>query len=109
VRNTGVPIVGFTWYSLTDQVDWHHALRVERNEVTPVGLYDLDRVIRPVGRSYKQMIQDWRTVLPAQSVCLTVPVVPPSEYRDPHVRRRQGQMRDLMRTEPEEPLEQASA
>ena len=22
VRNSGVPIVGFTWYSLTDQVDW---------------------------------------------------------------------------------------
>jgi hypothetical protein len=24
VRNSGVPIVGFTWYSLTDQVDWEH-------------------------------------------------------------------------------------
>ncbi len=22
VRNEGVPIVGFTWYSLTDQTDW---------------------------------------------------------------------------------------
>ena len=27
VRNDGMPIVGFTWYSLTDQVDWDSALR----------------------------------------------------------------------------------
>ena len=32
---------GFTWYSLTDQIDWQHALRVERNDLHPVGLYDL--------------------------------------------------------------------
>jgi hypothetical protein len=25
VRNNGVPLVGFTWYSLTDQVDWDTA------------------------------------------------------------------------------------
>lgn len=25
VRNDGVPTVGFTWYSLTDQVDWDRA------------------------------------------------------------------------------------
>ena len=37
VRNTGVPIVGFTWYSLTDQMDWDTALREENNRVTPVG------------------------------------------------------------------------
>ena len=80
VRNTGVPIVGFTWYSLTDQMDWDMALREENNRVTPVGLYDLDRNIRPVGRCYKQLIEDWCDVLPAQSVCLTVPVVRPQDY-----------------------------
>jgi hypothetical protein len=48
--------------------------------VNPLGLYDLDRNIRPVGRSYRQLIHDWRSVLPTQSLCLTVPVVPPSEY-----------------------------
>jgi hypothetical protein len=26
VRNDGIPVVGFTWYSLTDQVDWCVAL-----------------------------------------------------------------------------------
>jgi beta-glucosidase len=91
VRNDGVPVVGFTWYSLTDQVDWVHALRIRRGDVDPVGLYDLDRQIRPVGRAYRKLIADWRDVLPAQSLCLQVPVRtlrerddwPPGEGRDP--------------------------
>ena len=58
VRNDGVPIVGFTWYSLTDQVDWDTALREPNNRVNPLGLYDLDRNIRPVGLAYKQLIAD---------------------------------------------------
>jgi beta-glucosidase len=97
VRNDGVPIVGFTWYSLTDQVDWDVALREERGTVNPLGLYDLDRNIRRVGTAYKQLIQDWRTVLPAQSVCLVVPVVLPSEYDDPVSQRRRDTARDLRR------------
>src|SRR5207253_10015172 len=76
VRNDGVPIVGFTWYSLTDQIDWDVALRVRNDRVWPVGLYNLERKIRPVGRAYKELIQNWRDVLPAQSVCLAVPVIP---------------------------------
>ncbi|MBE7169115.1 MAG: family 1 glycosylhydrolase [Williamsia sp.] len=74
VRNDGIPIVGFTWYSLTDQIDWDTALREENNRVNPVGLYDLDRNIRPVGEAYKQLIKDWREVLPTESVCLSVPI-----------------------------------
>ena len=80
LRNDGIPTVGFTWYSLTDQVDWDVALREKRGTVNPLGLYDLDRNIRAVGRAYKQLIQDWRDVLPASSVCLAVPIVPPSHY-----------------------------
>src|SRR5215208_5218671 len=79
VRNNGVPIVGFTWYSLTDQVDWDSALRNNRNVVNPLGLYDLSRNSRPVGAAYKQLVRNWRKVLPTQSVCLTVPVIRPSE------------------------------
>jgi beta-glucosidase/6-phospho-beta-glucosidase/beta-galactosidase len=78
LRNVGIPTVGFTWYSLTDQVDWDTALREQNGNVNPLGLYDLDRKIRPVGAAFKQLIRDWRDVLPAQSVCLVVPVVPPS-------------------------------
>jgi hypothetical protein len=74
VRNDGIPIVGFTWYSLTDQVDWDIALRKNNNTVNPLGLYDLQRNIRAVGKAYKQIISDWRTVLPTQSVCLSVPI-----------------------------------
>jgi beta-glucosidase/6-phospho-beta-glucosidase/beta-galactosidase len=77
VRNDGVPIVGFTWYSLTDQIDWDSALREQHGCVNPVGLYDLDRNIRPVGRAYKQLIKDWAQVLPTQSVCLQVPLARP--------------------------------
>jgi beta-glucosidase/6-phospho-beta-glucosidase/beta-galactosidase len=79
LRNDGIPTVGFTWYSLTDQVDWDTALREQNGNVNPLGLFDLDRNIRNVGRAYKQLIQDWRDVLPASSVCLAVPIVPPSQ------------------------------
>ena len=99
VRNDGVPIVGFTWYSLTDQVDWDTALREENGRVNPLGLYDLDRKIRPVGHAYKQLIRDWREVLPAQSVCLIVPVVLPSEYDDgPPRRHRRARAQRLRRS-----------
>jgi beta-glucosidase len=100
VRNSGVPIVGFTWYSLTDQVDWNVALREEKGDVNAVGLYDLDRRIRPVGQAYKKLIQSWRKVLPTQSVCLTVPVIRPSEFDEPHSKRQQASARDLRREVP---------
>ncbi len=79
VRNDGMPIVGFTWYSLTDQVDWDTALREDNGHVNNVGLFDLNRKIRPVGEAYKQLIADWREVLPLQSICLTLPIVYPEE------------------------------
>lgn len=77
LRNVGIPTVGFTWYSLTDQIDWDSALREQNGTVNALGLYDLDRNIRRVGQAYKQLIKDWRDVLPAQSVCLVVPIVTP--------------------------------
>ena len=82
VRNDGVPIVGFTWYSLTDQVDWDSALREDRGHVNELGLFDLNRQIRPVGQAYQKLIEDWREVLPTQSVCLQVPIVLPSEHAE---------------------------
>ncbi|MFN0193266.1 MAG: family 1 glycosylhydrolase [Aestuariivirga sp.] len=88
VRNSGVPIVGFTWYSLTDQVDWDTALRQDNGNINPLGLFDLDRNIRKVGVSYKQLIEDWREVLPVQSECLTVPLVMPEEYDEDWAGRR---------------------
>jgi beta-glucosidase len=76
IRNVGIPTVGFTWYSLTDQIDWDVALREVNNRVHPVGLFDLDRNCRPVGHAYKKLIADWHELLPASSHCLVVPVQP---------------------------------
>ena len=59
LQAAGIPVRGFTWYSLTDQVDWQYGLRLERNEVHPVGLFDLDRLLRPVGRAYGDLV--WRS------------------------------------------------
>ena len=96
VRNNRVPIVGFTWYSLTDQIDWDVALRERRGRVNPRGLYDLDRNIRPVGEAFKELLSQWRQVLPTQSVCLFLPVILPSEYDEPvAARRREGWRRYL--------------
>ena len=91
VRNDGVPIVGFTWYSLTDQVDWDTALREDNGNVNALGLFDLDRNIRPVGETYCRLIREWRQVLPTQSVCLQVPVVMPSEADQAWAKRQREQ------------------
>jgi hypothetical protein len=72
LKQDGVPILGFTWYSLTDQIDWSVALREERGRVDPRGLYDLNRRLRPVGREYKRLVEQWRDVLPMESFCLNV-------------------------------------
>ena len=69
--------MGFTWYSLTDQIDWDTALREQNNRVCPVGLYDLERRIRPVGEAYKRLIEEWGGHLATESVCLSVPIVFP--------------------------------
>ncbi len=74
LRNVGIPIVGFTWYSITDQVDWDTAMRENNGHVNPLGLFDLNRRMRAVGKAYKQLIYDWKHVLPTQSICLRVPL-----------------------------------
>jgi beta-glucosidase/6-phospho-beta-glucosidase/beta-galactosidase len=63
LKQDGVPLLGFTWYSLTDQVDWDTALREDNGNVNKLGLYDLDRKIRPVGRAYKKIIDQWSDIL----------------------------------------------
>jgi len=67
LKQDGVPLIGFTWYSLIDQVDWDTALREDNGRVNPLGLYDLNRNIRPVGEEYKQLISEWKDVLAAES------------------------------------------
>jgi len=57
LRSAGVPLVGFTWYSLTDQVDWDIGLSKAVGNVDPVGLADLNRDIRAVGLTYRRLIE----------------------------------------------------
>jgi beta-glucosidase/6-phospho-beta-glucosidase/beta-galactosidase len=57
IQKAGVPVVGFTWYSLTDQVDWDIALAEALGNVNPVGLFDLNRDPRPVALAYKYLIE----------------------------------------------------
>jgi beta-glucosidase/6-phospho-beta-glucosidase/beta-galactosidase len=72
LKQDGVPLVGFTWYSLQDQVDWDTALRENNGRVNPLGLCDLDRNIRPVGHAYKALIGKWRDTLPTESNVLAI-------------------------------------
>jgi beta-glucosidase len=102
LRNDGIPILGFTWYSLTDQVDWDSTLRENNGRVNPLGLYDLDRNPRAVGLAYKQLIADWREVLPTQSVCLRLPLVPPEEYDAAWAKRERTLARRKQFTTPTE-------
>jgi beta-glucosidase/6-phospho-beta-glucosidase/beta-galactosidase len=67
LKQDGVPIIGFTWYSLTHQIDWDIALREKKGHIHEVGLFDLDRNITPVGKAYKRLIQQWQDVLDAES------------------------------------------
>ena len=66
LNQDGVPMLGFTWYSLTDQVDWDTQLREDAGRVNPLGLVDLDRNLRPVGEAFRILIRQWRDVLPSE-------------------------------------------
>lgn len=57
IRESGVPVIGFTWYSLHDQVDWNIGLRKSLGNVNPVGLYDLNRDPRPVAEAYMSLVE----------------------------------------------------
>lgn len=60
LKGDGVPILGFTWFSLIDQIDWDTNLTGNAGRVNRYGLYGLDRRIHPVGHAYRDLIQTWR-------------------------------------------------
>ena len=57
LRRSGVPVIGFTWYSLIDQVDWDSGLDRPVGNVNPLGLFDLNRDPRPVALSYRELLR----------------------------------------------------
>jgi len=67
LRHDGVPVVGFTWYSLLHQVDWDSALRNDAGNINELGLFDLNRKIMPVGEAYKKLINEWKDIIAEES------------------------------------------
>jgi beta-glucosidase/6-phospho-beta-glucosidase/beta-galactosidase len=67
LKHDGIPIIGFTWYSLLHQVDWDSALRNDAGIINELGLFDLDRKIMPVGTAYQTLIQNWKDILNEES------------------------------------------
>jgi beta-glucosidase/6-phospho-beta-glucosidase/beta-galactosidase len=59
MRRDGIPVLGFTWYSLTDQMDWDTQLAERHRRVNACGLYDLERRPRAVAGEYKTLIQEF--------------------------------------------------
>jgi beta-glucosidase/6-phospho-beta-glucosidase/beta-galactosidase len=66
MRSEGVPVLGFTWYSLIDQVDWDTELAEQNGRVNACGLYDLNRKPRPVEEAYRSLLREFgqMTVVP---------------------------------------------
>jgi beta-glucosidase len=59
MRQDGIRVLGFTWYSLIDQIDWDIALAEERGTVNGCGLYNLDRRPNPVAREYRALLEEY--------------------------------------------------
>ena len=54
----------------------------------------------PSGEAYKQLIADWKQVLPTRSACLQVPVSMPSDYASRHNAERRRPPRKTSSTAP---------
>jgi beta-glucosidase/6-phospho-beta-glucosidase/beta-galactosidase len=59
VRRGGVPVLGFTWYSLLDQIDWDIQLAEKRGKVNGCGLYTLDRTPNPVAGDFRKLLEEF--------------------------------------------------
>ena len=52
-------MIGFTWYSLVDQIDWDIQLREIRGKVNPNGLFTLDRQPRDVAAAFRDYADNY--------------------------------------------------
>lgn len=59
MRSSGVPVLGFTWYSLIDQIDWDTELAQKKDTVNACGLYDLGRRPRLVAAAYRSLLEEF--------------------------------------------------
>ena len=59
MRKDGVPVLGFTWYSLIDQIDWNIGLERKEGTVNGCGLYNLNREPNPVAHDYRMLLEEF--------------------------------------------------
>ncbi|MEY2466057.1 MAG: hypothetical protein QOD03_578, partial [Verrucomicrobiota bacterium] len=62
MRRDGVPVLGFTWYSLGDQMDWDTQLAEKNGRVNACGLFDMERKPRPVAAAYRELIREFGSI-----------------------------------------------
>jgi hypothetical protein len=62
MRRDGIPVLGFTWYSLTDQMDWDTQLTEKNGRINECGLYDLNRKPRPVAAAYRVLLREFGNI-----------------------------------------------
>ena len=72
LKQDGVPILGFTWYSLIDQTDWDTGLREINYHTNPCGLFNKERQPHKVGHAYPKIIREWKPHLPLNSMSRNV-------------------------------------
>ena len=71
MRQDGIPVLGFTWYSLIDQVDWDIGLAEKRGTVNGCGLFDLNRQPNPVAHEYRSLVAEYGAI-PAEAPALAM-------------------------------------
>lgn len=59
LRADGFPVIGYTWYSLQNQVDWDIQLREFRGQEIGNGLFTLDRKPNPVAREFQKIAHQY--------------------------------------------------
>ncbi|MBE7218914.1 MAG: glycoside hydrolase family 1 protein [Caulobacteraceae bacterium] len=57
LRDQGVPVLGFTWYSLIDQIDWDTQLAEKNGNINQCGIYTLDRKPNNVAGDFRMLLE----------------------------------------------------
>ena len=60
LRADGFPVIGYTWYSLQNQVDWDIQLREFRGHEVANALFTLDRKPNPVAGEFNKLCKRYR-------------------------------------------------
>jgi beta-glucosidase/6-phospho-beta-glucosidase/beta-galactosidase len=81
LRGDGIPVLGFTWYSLIDQIDWDTELREKNDRVVNCGLYDLDRKPNPVAQDYRDLLAEYGGIGPVVHAGFLAPADLPAQPR----------------------------